>query len=36
MKVFDWKYTSIAIGLIVGFILTQVFYSEVLYSIKFK
>lgn len=34
MKIFDWKYTGIAAGLILGFILSHIFYSEILFSIK--
>jgi len=34
MKIFDWKYTSIAVGLLIAFVLLHIFYTEVLYTTK--
>lgn len=35
MKIFDWKYIGIAAGLILGFVLTHIFYPEVLHFTKY-
>jgi hypothetical protein len=34
LKKFDWKYSSIAIILIIGFVLSHIFYNHILYYIK--